>query len=111
MIDLRLLRSDPESVKASIARRGEDVAPLDLVLELDLRQRQLAEERDALRNEVHTISQQVGGLHREGRGDEAASLQDRSRELGEDADSLSEQADALAVEIRDLLLRIPNIPA
>ena len=49
MIDLRRLRADPEGVKAAIARRGEDVTPLDRVVELDERQRQLGVERDAVR--------------------------------------------------------------
>ncbi|MDP6696511.1 MAG: serine--tRNA ligase [Acidimicrobiales bacterium] len=111
MIDVRLLRSDPDSVKAAIGRRGEDTGPLDRVLALDVQQRQLGEERDAFRNEVRNISQEVGDLHRQERGDEAASLQERSRELGDKADALSDEADALAGEIRDLLLRIPNIPA
>ena len=111
MIDVRLLRSDPDSVRAAIGRRGEDTGPLDRVLALDVQQRQLGEERDTFRNEVGTISQEVGDLHKQGRGDEAASLQDRSRQLGEKADALSDEADALAGEIRDLLLRIPNIPA
>ena len=111
MIDLRLLRSSPETVKAAIARRGEDTAPLDLVLELDARQRTMAVDRDRLRNEVRSISREVGGLHKEGRADEAADLQIRSRELGAEADGLAEDADALAAEIRDLLLRIPNTPA
>ena len=111
MIDLRLLRSSPETVKAAIARRGEDTAPLDLVLELDARQRTMAVDRDRLRNEVRSISREVGGLHKEGLADEAADLQARSRELGAEADGLAEDADALSAEIRDLLLRIPNTPA
>jgi seryl-tRNA synthetase len=37
VIDIRLLRSDPDAVRASIARRGEDTASLDRVVELDAR--------------------------------------------------------------------------
>ena len=83
MIDIRLLRSDPEAVKAALARRGEDTSGLDRIIELDARQRALAEERDQVRNEVNTISKEVGGLHRDGTADEAAELQARSRDLGE----------------------------
>ncbi len=111
MIDIRLLRSDPEAVKASLARRGEDTSPLDRVVELDARQRSLAEERDQVRNEVNTISKQVGGLHRDGKADEAAELQARSRELGAREDELAAEVDALAAEVRDILLRIPNTPS
>ena len=111
MIDLRRLRADPEGVKAAIARRGEDVTPLDRVVELDERQRQLGVERDAVRNEVKGISRQVGDLHKEGRGDEAAELQDRSRDLGDRADALADEGESLGSEIREVLLRVPNTPS
>ena len=111
MLDLRRLRADPEGVKAAIARRGEDVTPLDRVVELDERQRQLGVERDAVRNEVKGISRQVGDLHKEGRGDEAAELQDRSRDLGDRADALADEVESLGSEIREGLLRVPNTPS
>ena len=111
MIDIRLLRTDPDAVKAAVARRGEDTAGLDRVVELDARQRQLAEERDQVRNEVNTISKQVGGLYRDGKADEAAELQARSRELGAREEALADEVDGLADEIRDILLRVPNIPS
>ena len=111
MIDIRLLRSDPEAVKASIARRGEDIAVIDRVVELDARQRSLAEERDQVRNEVNTISKQVGGLHRDGKADEATELQTRSRELGAREEELTAEVDVLATEVREILLRVPNAPS
>ena len=111
MIDIRLLRSDPEAVKAAIARRGEDIAVIDRVVELDARQRSLAEERDQVRNEVNTISKQVGGLHRDGKADEATELQTRSRELGAREEELTAEVDVLATEVREILLRVPNAPS
>jgi len=111
VIDIRLLRSDPEAVKAAIARRGEDIAVIDRVVELDARQRSLAEERDQVRNEVNTISKQVGGLHRDGKADEATELQTRSRELGAREEELTAEVDVLATEVREILLRVPNAPS
>ena len=111
MIDIRLLRTDPQAVKAAIARRGEDTSGLDRVVELDAQQRQLAEERDQVRNEVNTISKEVGRLHRDGKAEEAAELQAQSRELGAREEALSAEVDGLADEIREILLRVPNIPS
>ncbi len=111
MIDIRLLRTDPQAVKAAIARRGEDPSGLDRLVELDAQQRQLAEERDQVRNEVNTISKEVGGLHRDGKAEEAAELQAQSRELGAREEALSAEVDGLADEIREILLRVPNIPS
>ena len=111
VIDVRLIRSDPDAVKAALGRRGEDLAPVDRVLELDRRQRELAQERDEIRHRVKELSKQVGGLRRDGEVDKAEALQAESRDLGRREGELDQEADALADEIRDLLLHIPNLPA
>jgi seryl-tRNA synthetase len=111
MLDIRRLRTELDAVKAGVARRGVDTAPLDEAAQLDAQQRALAEQRDKLRNEVATLSKQVGQLRRDGKSDDAEVLQDRSRALGADERALAEQVDDLATRIRDILLRVPNIPA
>lgn len=111
MIDVRLLRTDPDGVKAALARRGEDLAPVERVEALDRRQRELAQERDDLRRRIKDLSRQVGTRHRDGRGAEAEALQAESRALGTDEEALAAEADDAATELRDLLLRIPNLPA
>ncbi|HSL56853.1 MAG TPA: serine--tRNA ligase [Acidimicrobiales bacterium] len=112
MIDLRLLRSDPDAVRAALARRGDDVASsIDPVLELDARRRSATGERDELRARVNAISKEVGALFRDGRRDEAAGLQDESRRLGEREKELDAEVAALDAEVRDRMLRIPNLPS
>ena len=111
MIDIRLLRNDLDLVKKSISRRGENTEVLDQIIELDLRQRQSAEKRDEIRNEINEISRQVGELHKSGKTDEATPLQESSRSMREEEEKLSEECDRFSEEIRELLLRVPNIPA
>ena len=112
VIDLRLLRSDPDAVRAALARRGDDVASsIDPVLELDARRRSATGERDELRARVNAISKEVGALFRDGRRDEAAGLQDESRRLGEREKELDAEVAALDAEVRDRMLRIPNLPS
>lgn len=111
VIDVRLLRSDPDGVKAALGRRGEDLAPVDEVLELDRRQRELAQERDELRHRVKALSKEVGGLRRDGEVEQAEALQDESRQLGVREGELDAEADALADRVREILLRVPNLPA
>jgi seryl-tRNA synthetase len=111
MIDLRRLRTEPDAVRAAMGRRGGDLAPLDLVISLDERQRAVARQRDELRNRVKTLSGQVGRLHRDGRADEAAALQAESRALGQEEKALDVEADDLAERIRNELLLLPNLPA
>ena len=112
MIDVRRLRNDFDAVLAAESRRGGDVgAQLLAARELDERQRELAAQRDDVRARVRTISKEVGALRRDGRTDEAEKLQSESRELGDQEGDLDRSVDAVADELRDLLLRIPNIPA
>ena len=111
MIDIRLLRNDLDLVKKCISRRGENTEVLDLVIELDLKQRQSAEKRDELRNEIKEVSRQVGELHKSGKTDEATPLQELSRNMRVEEEKLSEECDRISDEIRELLLRVPNIPA
>ncbi len=110
MLDVRQIRAEPEAVKAALARRGIDTSDIDRVRELDARQRALGSARDELRSKVKGLSNQVGSLHREGRSEEAAVRQAESRALGEEERTLAAEANDIATMIRDLLLRIPNLP-
>jgi seryl-tRNA synthetase len=111
VLDLKLIRRDPDVVRAGLSRRGDDLAPLEEVVLLDLRHRELGQERDRLRTQVKDLSRQVGELHRDGRPDEAEPLQAESRALGEQEQELAAEADEVADEIRAHLLRINNLPA
>ncbi|CAN5629301.1 serine--tRNA ligase [soil metagenome] len=110
MLDLRRIRTEPDVVKAALARRGVDATELDRVAELDGRQRSLASERDDLRNRIKALSKQVGALHKDGNATEAQAVQAESRALGEREQGLAAEVAGVGAEIRDLLLRIPNLP-
>jgi len=111
MLDIRRIRTEPEVVKAAIARRGDGTEPLDSVISLDTRQRELGAERDDTRARVNAISKQVGALRRDGNVEEAEALQAESRQLGEHERQLSIQVDELAAQVREILLTVGNIPA
>ena len=111
MIDLRRVRTDYDSVAADLARRGDDLAQLEQVRDLDERQRALAAERDEVRAQIKAVSGEVGRLRRDGATEEAEAKQAESRSLGEREQGLDDEASLLAEQIRDLLLRIPNTPS
>ncbi len=111
MLDVRLIRNDPETVRAGISRRGEDPSVIDDVHELDAELRSLAAKRDSLRAEIRVISNEVGTLFREQRKDDATELQEQSRLLGAEEKALDLRAEELEVQLRGQLLRIPNLPA
>ncbi|OGW34404.1 MAG: serine--tRNA ligase [Nitrospirae bacterium GWD2_57_9] len=107
MLDLRLVRENPEQVKAGLARRG---IALDLTefLSLDVRRRQAQQEIETLRRSRNEASEEIGRLKKAGQpaedkvaemravGDKIADLENSTREV-EDAQ-------------RSLLLTIPNLP-
>ncbi|MCZ7628120.1 MAG: hypothetical protein M5U19_03080 [Microthrixaceae bacterium] len=84
---------------------------MDRAAELDGLVRSLTARRDGLRAEIRTISNEVGTLFREGHEEEAGELQAQSKLLGEQEKDLDAQAGELAAELREVMLRIPNLPA
>ena len=112
MIDVRLLRTNLADVRAALARRGKPdvLAQVDEAVALDSRLRDITSERDALRASINDVSKQVGVLRRDKKNDEAEELMVRSRALGEQEKSLQADADRLQEELRQVMLRIPNLP-
>ena len=114
MLDINLIRKDPEGVRAGIARRGEGsvaLADLEKVLELNGERLQRIHDRDAIRHEINELSGQVRDLRQAGKAEEAQELQAKSRQLGNEESLHSDRVVVLDEEIRTLLLAIPNIPA
>jgi len=112
VIDVRLLRQDPEGVRAALARRNkpELLEQLAEAISLEGRARELQSQRDTLRGEINDLSKQVGQARKEGNAAAAEALQATSREMGERERVLAAEADELASALRELLLRIPNLP-
>ncbi len=112
MIDLRRLRAEPDAVRAALARRGGDATDsLDRILELDDRRRALVSERDEVRARIKALSKQVGQLRRSGATADAEAAQAESRALGERERSIDGDVVTVDAELRDLLLRVPNVPS
>ena len=112
MLDLRQIRSDPEAVRAGLSRRGGDATVhLDRILELDESQRTLGAQRDELRAKVNALSKDVGQLRGAGDTVGAEALMAESRALGDEEKALDVEVARLSDEVRDLLLRTPNLPA
>ena len=112
MLDIRRLRTEPDAVRAGLSRRGGDAsAHVDRILELDVAQRALGTRRDEVRARIKVLSKDVGRLR--GQGDEAGAeaLMADSRALGDEEKRLDGEVAAMADEVRDLLLRTPNLPS
>ncbi|MFF3848588.1 serine--tRNA ligase [Streptomyces sp. NPDC002328] len=105
MIDLRLLREDPDRVRASQRARGEDVALVDSLLSADKRRRSSGVRFDELRAE----QRQLGKLIPKASADEKAELLKRAEQLKGDVKAADAERDAADAETQELLLRLGNL--
>jgi len=111
MIDIRLLRDDPDSAKAALARRGVEASEVDAVIAADVEHRAKLAAAEAKRAEVKELSRQVGAARKAGDQAQADELSARSRALGEEERAAAAEADELGDRVRTGLLYLPNIPA
>jgi seryl-tRNA synthetase len=72
--------------------------------------REITAERDAIRQQVNELSKQVGTLRRNGDDTAAEGLQAESRSLGDKEQTLAAETDEVTSKLKDVLLRLPNIP-
>ena len=95
-----------------MARRNkpELIGLLDEALGFDGRMREITAERDAIRQQVNELSKQVGTLRRNGDDTAAEGLQAESRSLGDKEQTLAAETDEVTSKLKDVLLRLPNIP-
>ncbi|MBU3866817.1 serine--tRNA ligase [Streptomyces sp. 4503] len=105
MIDLRLLREDPDRVRASQRARGEDVGIVDALLTADERRRSSSVRFDELRAEQKAL----GKLIPKAAGDEKAELLKKAGELSAAVKAADAEQDAAAEETQQLLLRLGNL--
>jgi seryl-tRNA synthetase len=107
MLDLKVLRRDPEAVRAALARRGDD-AGIDRVLELDARRREILPRLEGLRAEQNEANQAIAAAKRSGEGaDEAIA---RMREVAGRAKALGEELASVEADLQPALASLPNIP-
>ncbi|MGG2461786.1 serine--tRNA ligase [Streptomyces sp. RGM 3693] len=105
MIDLRLLREDPDRVRASQRARGEDVALVDALLSADERRRSSGVRFDELRSEQKAL----GKLIPKASGDEKAELLKKAGELAAAVKAADAEQDEAKDETQALLRKLGNI--
>jgi seryl-tRNA synthetase len=111
MIDIRVLREDPERVKAALARRGVDASEIDALLDADEAHRASQTRFESIRAEVRSLSRAVGEAKRAGDEAGAQEASEKSRLLGDEEREVAAAAEAAGERVRQGLLYLPNIPA
>ncbi len=111
MLDINLLRTDPEKVRENIRKKFQDskLPLVDEVIEMDRAYREARQRADSLRNQRKTLSKQIGGLLAKGQKEEAEQTKAQVAALGDELKALEEKEESLQAEIRKRMLVIPNI--
>ncbi len=111
MIDVRRLRVELDATKAALARKRVPAAEVERAADLDVQHRRLAREAEDLRGRVKVLSKQVGDAMRAGETAKAEELREDSRQLGNELATVEREGSQTERQLRDALLRLPNLPA
>ncbi|OPZ19012.1 MAG: Serine--tRNA ligase [Firmicutes bacterium ADurb.BinA205] len=111
MIDIKLIRTNPELVKENIKKKFQDdkLELVDKVIELDKQYRETKLACDNLRNTRNVKSKEIGGFMKNGQKDEAEKAKAEVSALGKELEEKEQLEVKLEADIREIMLVIPNI--
>ncbi|MBN1259668.1 MAG: serine--tRNA ligase [Anaerolineae bacterium] len=108
MLDLDLLRNEPERVREALCKRQEQTAIVDDILALDVKRRDLLQEVESLRAERNRVSKLIGRMKDPS---ERQSQIVAMRELGQQLSGLEQELREVETALHEKELWLPNIPA
>ena len=111
MLDIKLVRENPEMVKENIRKKFQDskLNLVDEVIELDKQSRAVQQQADNMRADRNRFSKQIGGLMAQGKKEEAEEIKKKVTEQAENLQKLQEEENRLQEEITKRMMIIPNI--
>ena len=113
MIDINLIRNNPELVKENIKKKFQDkkLPLVDEVISLDKELRNIKVKADNLRNERNTLSKEIGNFMCDKKIDDANKNKEKVTNINSELINLEEKEEKLAKEIEEKMMVIPNIIA
>lgn len=109
MLDIRVIRENPEFVKTRLRTRGGDAhALIDDVLACDEERRSAETAKQQMQNQRKTLSKEIG--MRRGKGEDTSDVENEVRGINEEIAKLDTAAEAAAAKQAEFLLNIPNLP-
>ncbi|MGC1850929.1 MAG: serine--tRNA ligase [Solirubrobacterales bacterium] len=107
MLDLKLIRSEPERVKAALARRGAD-EDVDALLALDARRRELLPEVEGAQAKRKSLSKQIGEAKQ--RGGDAEALMETVQGLKDRIEAGKAELETVEADLEQVAAALPNLP-
>ena len=111
MIDIKLIRENPELVKENIKKKFQDkkLPLVDEVKELDKRVREVQVKVDGLKADKNRLSGEIGKLMKDGKREEAEEVKKTIAKDAEEITALEKEFEELTVAIKEKMMVIPNI--
>lgn len=111
MLDIKLIRTNPELVKENIKKKFQDqkLVLVDEVIALDTEFRAAKTRADELRGQRNAISKEIGGYMAKGMKEEAEKTKEKVAAIGKELTDLEVREAELEVQIKERMLVIPNI--
>jgi seryl-tRNA synthetase len=106
MLDIQLIREQPEKVEAALKRRGL-TPPIERILEMDSERRSLLTQVETLKAERNKTSKEIGRMKED--QDREAQIE-AMRTLGDQIDSLDGEVSKIEASIHEEMIHIPNLP-
>lgn len=107
MLDIRRIRKNPEEVMKALEKRQGNF-PIDKVLELDEKRRNLLSEVEQMKSKQNSVSKDIPKLKKEGK--DPSALLTEMKELSAKIKQMDGEVKEMDLELKDLLLNIPNTP-
>lgn len=107
MLDIRLIRSEPEFVKDKVAKRGDDPKVIDEILELDKKRRELIAQTEELKSRRNKVSGEIAQKKRNKENADDVILE--MRQVGEQIKEIDQNLNQLNEDVTYRLVRIPNL--
>lgn len=107
MLDIKLIREEPELVRQALQKRQMDPSPVSNIIELDEERRNLIQQVEDMRSERNVVSKEIGRMKDK---DARQAKIEAMRDLGDKIDEIDGHLNAVDSELQGLLAELPNIP-
>jgi seryl-tRNA synthetase len=111
MLTINLIREKKEFIIERLKIKNFEAEEIiNKILVLDLSRREIQSKADLLQSDMNRISKEIGGMMKEGRKTEADSAREKTHSLKEEIKSLDDKLMPIENELRNELIRLPNLP-
>ncbi|MBP0989740.1 MAG: serine--tRNA ligase [Oscillospiraceae bacterium] len=111
MLDIKLIRSEPEKVKAAVRSRFKNLdSVIDEILSIDAKRRELNSKADSLKAEQNKASKLIPVYKKEGKTEEVAAIMEEMKKISDTVKEIGTSTAELEQKQKELVLCIPNIP-